>query len=269
MKSKFLSFRENEKIGILIEDFRTLYHVLNELKLWGFKFKLLDVDESIPQDISIILTSLGALKSTLLNKEIQIIKVSGGINSLITSLLLHIVEKKLFDQVVIGIDPGTSTGLAVIADGCILFAEVVPEDELVQRTLELLNKFPAKCQMVKIGDGRVVSEQFFIKLFSQIPQHVMVQKVDESKSSFQLLSGSIVLNRDQGAAIRIARRNGIPIEFPPKINISSGMIREVQNQSRKLSGGRFTIPSSLAIRVCRGELTISEAVSYYKHRLNF
>jgi len=268
MKNKFLSFRENKKIGILIDNFRILYALFKKLTSWGFNFELLEPNEPIPQDLSVILISPGALKSTLIENEIPIIEVSGEIKDLVTSLFLHIANKKLFNQVVIGIDPGASTGLAVIADGCILFAEVIPEDELVESTIELLNKFPAKSQIVKIGDGGVISEQFLVKVFSQIPQHVIVQKVDESKSSYQLLSGPIVLDKDQGAAIRIARRKGTQIIFPPKINVSLGMIREVQNQSRKLSGGRFTIPRSIAIRVCRGELTISEALSEYKHCLN-
>lgn len=265
---KFLPFRENKKIGILVDDFRIMYEIAEELKSWGFNFELLKSDEPIPQDLSIILGSPGAIESKLSEKKIQFIEISGEIKDLITSLILHIVEKKLFEQVVIGIDPGASTGLAVIADDCLLFAEVVSEDELVQRTLDLLNQFPAKRQIIKIGDGGVISGQFFMNLLSQIPQHVVVQKVDESKSSFQLLSGPIVLDKNQGAAIRIARRKGMHIKFPPKINISAGMVGEVQNQSRKLSGGLFTIPRSLAIRVCRGELTIREAVNEYKHLLN-
>lgn len=267
MKNKFLPFRENKKIGILIDDFRISYGLINELSSWGFNFELLETNESIPKDFSIILTSTNALISTTSEKEVQIIRVSKDLKDIIVSLLLNIANKKLFDQVIIGIDPGASTGLAVIADGCILSAEVFSEDELVQRTLELLDKFPAKSQIVKIGDG-VISEQFFIDIFSQIPPHVVIQKVDESGSSMQLLAGSFVLNKDQGAAIRIAKRIGTQITFPPKLKISLGMIRETQNQSRKLSGGNFTIPRSLAIRVCRGELTINEAVRKYKRQLN-
>lgn len=265
---KFLPFREKEKIGIRIDDFRIMYSVSNELASWGLNFEFLKANDPIPQDLSIIIIHPGALKTAFLEKNIHVIEVSGEIKDLIAHLLLHIAEKKLFDKVVIGIDPGISTGLAVIADGCVLFAEVVPEDDLIRRIIDLLNKFPAKDQIIKIGDGGVISEQFFIKLFSQLPQQVLVLRVDESKSSLQLLSGSINLNKDQGAAIRIARRKGTPITFPPKINISIGMIREVQNQSRKLSGGNFTIPRSLAVRVCKGELTLNEAVNKYKHYLS-
>ncbi len=268
MKNKFLPFRENKKIGILIDDFRISYSLINELTSWGFNFELLNVNEPIPKDLSMILTSHKDLKSTKMEKKVQIIRVSKDLKDVIVYLLLNIAEKKLFDQVIIGIDPGASTGLAVIADGCILFAEVVSEAELVQRTLELLDMFPAKSQIVKIGDG-VISEHFFINLFSQIPPHVIVQKVDETRSSMQLLSGSFVLNKDQGAAIRIAKRKGTQITFPPTFKVSMGMIRETQNQSRKLSGGNFTIPRSLAKRVCRGELTINEAVRIYKNQLNF
>ncbi len=269
MNHKFLSFRGSEKIGLLIENFRVLYHLLTELSSWGFKFKILNIDEPIPKDLSVILTSHGDLSSTLYNNDIQIINISDEINDIITSLLLHIVDKKLFHQVVIGIDPGASTGLAIIADGCILFAEVVTGDELVPRTLELLNTFPGKNQIIKIGDGGVISDNFFSKLFLQIPLHVIVQKVDESKSSSQLLSGSMVLNKDQSAAIRIARRSGTHITVPPKIKISAGLIQELQNKSRKLSKGRFTIPRILAIKVCHGELSLPDAVNHFKHHINF
>ncbi len=269
MNRKILSFRESEKIGLLIENFRIMYHLLTELTSWGFKFKILNIDEPFPKDLSVIITGLGELNSTLYNKDIQIINISDEINDIITSLLLHIVEKKLFHQVVIGIDPGTSTGLAVIADGCILFAEVVTDDEIIQNTLELLNTFPGKNQIIKIGDGGVISDHFFNKLFSQIPQHVIVQKVDEAKSSSQLFSGSMVLNKDQSAAIRIARRSGTRITVPPKIKVSPGLIQEVQNLSRKLSKGRFTIPRTLAIRVCHGELSLTAAIKYFKHHINF
>ena len=110
MNRKFLSFRENEKIGIVIEDFRILYRVLKELTLWGFKFKLLNINEPIPQDLSVVLINFKTLESTLSENKIPVIKVSEETNNLVPSLLLHIVGKKIFDQVVIGIDPGTSTG---------------------------------------------------------------------------------------------------------------------------------------------------------------
>jgi len=265
---KFLPFREKEKIGILIDDFRILYYISKELNSCGFNFEFLTANDPIPKDLSIILISPGALKIAFLDKNIHVIEVSDEVKDLVACLLLHIAEKKLFDEVIIGIDPGVSTGLAVIADGCVLFAEVVPEGDLIQRTFDLLNKFPAKNHIIKIGDGGLISEQFFIKLFSQLPQHVRVQRVDETKSSLQLLSGPISLNKNQGAAIRIARRRGMPITFPPKIIISIGMIREVQNQSRKVSGGSFTIPRSLAKKVCKGELTLNEAVNKYKHYLS-
>ena len=97
---KFLPFLEKEKIGIQIDDFRIMYSISKELTSWGFNFEFLKTNDPIPQDLSIILISPGALKTTFFEKNIHVIEVSGEIKDLVAHLLLHIAEKKLFNQVI-------------------------------------------------------------------------------------------------------------------------------------------------------------------------
>ena len=40
-----------------------------------------------------------------------------------------------------------------------------------------------------------------------------------------------------------------------------GMVRDVQRRSREWTDGRLTLPSSLALEVARGELSMAEAVT--------
>ena len=65
--------------------------------------------------------------------------------------------------------------------------------------------------------------------------------------------------QDIAAAIAIARKPG-ENAHPATLQPLDGEIERVQADSRRVSGGRTTIPRSLASRVARGELPLEEAL---------
>jgi hypothetical protein len=82
-----------------------------------------------------------------------------------------------------------------------------------------------------------------------------VELVKENKTSRGL-------NRQQHgvAAVRIATLSGRQVWEMTEIDISEGELRDIQRISRNKSNGRVTIPTELARKVAKGEVTIEQAI---------
>ena len=70
------------------------------------------------------------------------------------------------------------------------------------------------------------------------------------------------LNRQQHgvAAVRIATLSGRQVLEKSEVNPSEGELRDIQRMSRKKSNGRVTIPTELARKVAKGEVTLEQAI---------
>ena len=81
-----------------------------------------------------------------------------------------------------------------------------------------------------------------------------VERVDEARTSV-----GVPRHAHSSAALRIAHLPGNAVKEKAEFDQLNGEIRDIQRRSRKVSGGRTTIPSELA-RAAMGRLTIHDAI---------
>ncbi|MHA1715197.1 MAG: hypothetical protein ACTSXP_06110, partial [Promethearchaeota archaeon] len=85
-------------------------------------------------------------------------------------------------------------------------------------------------------------------------------------------SNFIKINKDARAAINIALRKGSEIKikdgkkFNCNFSFTRKQVKQIQNESRKLSGHLLSIDKSLATKVLLGKMSLNEAIFIQKKR---
>jgi len=245
-------------IGIYTKDFALYYDILKVLKKRKIPYVSLSSMEHIPHRIGVILTS---------NSEIHDIKTSKviaadayeSIDQAVDKALHILIGKTLYTQVSIGIDPGEKPGIAVVGDDILLQKKQVDSPEEVYETIRwILSEYPARECIIRIGHGSITIRNRIIN--SLIPLGVSIEIVDESKTSLDHPRSK----RDVEAAAAIAMLKGGRVQRRLPFEPTKGEIRRIQEKSRILSEGRFTISKENAILVLKGEITLREAVEKEK-----
>jgi hypothetical protein len=238
-------------IVVATEDFELYHEVVDELRDRGVTFTTVEPGEELPERTTVVITAPGEA-------------VSSGAEQ-VTTTAAHArraVEESLAllrsdgGRIIIGIDPGTSPGIAVLAGDTVVAAFQVP---LAEATATVSREVAdATNPLVRIGDGARLQGAQVINDLDEVP----VELVDETGTTPYLGSGTRGMG-DVLAAVNIARMDGERIESR-EIEPTSGELTKIKQESRRRSETGRTIDESLARRVAAGDLTIDEALS--KHR---
>ena len=157
-------------------------------------------------------------------------------------------------NVLIGIDPGGTCGLAVIGKNRILYRNEFDNINDLVKITESIN-LEIGVQITKIGMGSPPERQLIVNKL--IPFSKSLQVVNEENSG----SGS-----HTSAAIRIAlRKESVKAlkNYKPK----KGEIAWVQKESRRLSKGLVTIDKNIAQEILIGRITMEKAIQKYTEKI--
>lgn len=236
------------KVLISSDDVVLSFRLMQRLKQMNIQFELLEPHHTIPQ-YSIVFTDHPQ------HPHPQAIFVD--VHSIEQALEQYFAIVHKIDEdamLIIGIDPGPRPACAwrtnkqpVDAHQC----ESV--DDLFSFLTKLSRRYNTLRIKVRVGNGSPVDRDRIInRCFSR---GYLVEEVDEKATS----RGP---NRHDHtkAAIRISMKAGKSVFLERIIEPSKGFIRNIQRESRVVSGGKTTISSLLAKKVALGELSIEEAL---------
>lgn len=173
-----MSQLEKNIIGVLTNNVRLYYDLMGFLKSRNIKFRMLDFEKSIPQDIGAILTSPEELDSinfqpkfSVTDMETDIRKARQAMTGLDDSHIL-----------IIGVDPGPMPGIAALSNGQII------ETRQAQNTahaadiiFSILSDYSYSQCILKIGDGAPEERDKIIELVEGSFDAVDI--VDEASTS--------------------------------------------------------------------------------------
>jgi hypothetical protein len=160
-------------------------------------------------------------------------------------------------RTVVGVDPGTDPGIAVLSGETVVSVHQVPVDRAGAVVREVTEGVPDP--LVRIGDGARLHGARIVQDLDDL----RVELVDETGTTPHLGVGTRGVG-DVVAAINIARQEGEVIENRD-VEPTEGELQVIKNRSRRRSGGR-TIDDGLARRVASGELTVEEALDEHAER---
>ncbi len=161
-------------------------------------------------------------------------------------------------RTVVGVDPGTRPGIAVLAGETVVAAFQVPLSQAVEVVRDQVAG--AADPVVRVGDGARLEGAEIVDALDD----VRVELVDETGTTPRLGQGVRGLG-DVLAAVNIARLEGDPVESRD-VEPTAGELQVIQDRSRERSAGGRTIDEALARRVAVGDLTLDEALAEHRAR---
>jgi len=233
----------------MTENFKFFYELVQILKEQGDAFVSLDFGDTIPHNVGVIITT---------EEERQRVRFRKVVARNQPSLAVRVAKSVLkgggsFDTVVVGIDPGHRPGLAMVGDGRVLVAEIVPSPEGAANEIDRLSScFEYSHFIARVGHGDKTNRNRVIRAIWNLVDDIEI--VDETSTTKR------TEEPDADAAVSIALSSGYRLPFPPEISPTPGEVKDIQRLSRIESQGRVTISTELAEQVAKGELTLAEAL---------
>lgn len=244
-------------IGLLTEDPRTYFEVLEVLRDQGTKFVSLDFDDPVPANVGAIITT---------EKERDRIAFDNVVVCEDPSLAVAKAKRMASGEsdikdLLIGVDPGVRPGYAALGDGVVLERAVAPSPEAVGKIVDsLIRSYPSTNVVVRIGHGdRTNRNRIFNALWDNGRRLEIVDERNTTKRSH---------TPDEDAAVEIAMTPGYRPVKRQEVDPCPGEIRNIQRISRLESAGRVTVSKELARRVAMGELTLEDAIELQKNGSN-
>ena len=186
---------------------KAYYWLVNELNRRRIPFLSLIPGEVIPPSIKVVITTRD--ESRLVNHPSVLIYTPDEEPSKIVDEALRIIKnKKTYEELVIGVDPGKTFGVAVLGDGNILEKkERLTLEMAVDAVLTAISRHPARTRKIKIGDGMPeTAEEVASRFQVAAPENTIIEIVSEAGTSNIRGDGSRRKISDADAAVNIARK---------------------------------------------------------------
>jgi len=249
-------------LGVYTKDFSLYYDLIKTLKKRKIPYVSLSAIDHIPSRIGVVLTSNNELHDIQSQKVIAA-DAYDTVDHAVDLALQLLIGKDLYSKIFIGIDPGDQPGIAVVGDDILLQKlNVETPEKVVTVVKRILREYPAIETLIRIGHGSVVPRNRIIN--SLIPLEISIEIVDETKTTPSQQIGRH--ERDSEAAAAIALLKGDKVQKQLPLKPTKGEIRNIQERSRKLTGGKFSISEKTAVEVLEGKISLKEAVELEKNR---
>ncbi|MCO8268443.1 hypothetical protein ACOZ4B_07420 [Haloferax prahovense] len=245
-------------IVVATADFDLYHEAVSELRSRGVAFTTVEPGDPLPERTRVLLTGPDDdLDGTGSDGNVTRVTATGDdVRRAVDEALASLRGGS--GRTVVGVDPGTRPGVAVLSGETVVAAFHVPLSdavEVIRRETE-----DAVDPVVRIGDGARLQGA---KLINDLDD-VAVELVDETGTTPYLGSGARGMG-DVLAAVNIARRDGERIESR-EIEPTEGELTRIKARSREASDDNRTIDDGLARRVAGGELSIDEALDEHRSR---
>jgi len=198
------------EIALVTVSGKAYYKLVSELKRRGLLFLSLKPTDAVPLDVKVVITT-GGERQMVKHPCVLVFEGENDPAEVVNEAIRLVQGKPRYDELVIGVDPGRTFGVAVIGDGRILkTVNCSSMVETMDTILKALDKVPAATNRVKIGDGApIYTKELLHSLDEALPKETEIQIVCEAGTS-QPYKGIAhrreVKNRT--SAIRIAERKG-------------------------------------------------------------
>jgi len=201
------------EIAVATVSGKVYYMIVNELEKRNIPFLSLIPIEPVPIGIKVVLTT-EAEKHFVRNEKTLTYNEIMSPEMLVNEALRVIQGKEQYEKIVIGVDPGQTIGVAVLADGKVIETANCFSTEETQQKVESFLRNSANARVnsitVKVGDGVPTCEERLLRLLDKtLPKDVMLESVREDGTNHDLNEATNRRGlRDIVSAIKIAGRNG-------------------------------------------------------------
>jgi hypothetical protein len=198
------------KIAVATVSGRAYYLLINELKRKNVPFLSLMPDEAVPIDVRAVITT-SSERARVSHENVLEYSVDRDPAEVVDEAIRIVKGKRVYENLVVGIDPGQNFGVAVLGDGNVLETkECSSLSSTVNSLKEALSRIPANHVTVRVGNGAPsLTRELLDELDIVLPNNVMVESVrEEGTSKFEGGGSHRRGKRDVSSAIKIGQRQG-------------------------------------------------------------
>jgi hypothetical protein len=237
-------------IVVATADFEVYHEVVGELRDRDVEFTTVEPGDALPAEADVLVTAGEAV-----DVDVPVVVAEADDPRLaVEEALVHVRGGD--GRTVVGIDPGTRPGIAVLRSGIVVGAFQVPAEQAAEVVAEEVAG--SDDAVVRIGDGARLTGA---KIVDELDD-VRVELVDETGTTPSLGPGARGMG-DVLAAVNIALMTGEEIEGR-SIEPTAGEIQVIKSRSRQASEENRTITEELARKVATGTLTLEEALDEHR-----
>jgi len=248
-------------LGVFTKDFSLYHDLLKVLKKRNLAYVSLDSQDDIPSRIGVILTSHREFHEIKSSKVIAA-DAYDTIDHAVDLALQMLIGKDIYSKVFIGIDPGDKPGVAVVGDDILLqkISAETPE-EVIGIVKRFCREYPAIETIIRIGHGSIITRNRIINSLINIGTPIEI--VNETKTTSSQQTKRLYRDGEAAAAIALLRGGKVNRQLP--LEPTKGEVHNIQERSRKLTEGEFSISEKAALKVLKGEISLKEAVEIEKN----
>jgi hypothetical protein len=200
-----------EKVAVATVEGKAYFLIVNALREQNIPFVSLVPGKPASAEVKAVITTEKE-KDKIKHEKLLIFREENELDSLVNEVKRILQGKDAYEKIVIGIDPGTATGLAVIADGkviqegnCFSIKEVVDSITKIIRNINLA----ITGVYVKIGKGVPIYREILQALDGALPIQVELEVVNEAGTNRPIKENRRSRRiRHISSAKRIAGRTG-------------------------------------------------------------
>ncbi len=200
----------NAKVAVVTVSGKAYYMLVDELKRRNMAFLSLTPQDEVPLGLEVVITTKE--ESALIRHPNVLIFEDFKDPAVVIDEAVRLIRgKDCYETIIMGIDPGKTTGIAVLADADVIEAFTVSGLRRAARSiLELSKRAKAKENIVKVGDGApIYSKELLHLLDKNLSEEYTIETVSEAGTNRSFGDGSCRrVARDAMAAVRIAERKG-------------------------------------------------------------
>jgi len=176
-------------------------------------FTILDPSKPPPREVGVVMTSKEDLEKLQGLEGVKVVgvEVSEQEALIVAKAALALHGKPKFGELVVGIDPGCSYGLAFVADSILIGFGVYREaEEILKSVKEVVEAGLSERVVVRVGGGSPEHRDRVLAMLKEGLRGVRLEVVDEAPT-LKCLQLAESLPKDAASAVRIALRKGLAV----------------------------------------------------------
>lgn len=238
-------------LGVLTADFVLYHDLLQALHRRNVPFVSLSFDEPIPPTVEVIVTTEEERQAVPFTTVICR-QPGQDMDTLIDMALVTLHRKSADAEIIIGVDPGATPGIAIFDEGKALRqCMAASPGEAVNLIRSFVQKWRERDITIRVGHGARLVRNRIINMLRDL--EVPIEIVDETSTT------PPNTHDDIQAATAIALSSGKPVEGRLSVEPKDGEIRDVQRRSR-IASRDVTISKALAKQVLQGKIGMEAAI---------
>ena len=167
-------------VSLATMDFRLSFLLQEKLALRGIATEQIVPGKPAARNSVLVVTTEEEFKNnTLIYEKLVVLSRSEvmNISKAITKVLLGLEGKRLWESLIIGVDPGRTIGVAIITDGCLRgVLETREINEAIDYIFLTIKNNPAKMVIIRIG-STISLLTFLSKSLMSFKQHPPVVRM--------------------------------------------------------------------------------------------